>query len=124
MFDMSYFSDMSSDDRDDPIWKALGDGRRREMLDALAGEGPLTTGDLVLRFPGLCRTAVMRHLDVLVDVGLVAVRREGRMRWNYLNPVPIQAVCDRWVSAHVRHLASALHRLRDVAEGNAGRRTR
>jgi hypothetical protein len=46
----------------------------------------------------------------------VIVRREGRSRWNYLNPVPIQRVCDRWVSKHVKHLAAAMSRLKDHVE--------
>ena len=100
----------------DEVWRALADGTRREILDALAA-GRLTTGELVKRFEGqLCRTAVMKHLGILVEAGLVLVRREGRIRWNYLNPVPIQRVCDRWVSRHVQQLASAMSRIKDLVE--------
>ena len=99
----------------DNIWRALADPHRRDILDALA-ERPLTTGEIVARFDGLCRTAVMKHLDVLVEAGLVVVRREGRQRWNYLNPVPIQRVCDRWISRHVRHMSAALSRLKGIVE--------
>ena len=73
---------------DDRIWRALADPVRRTLLDALA-IAPRTTGELVEAESQLCRTAVMKHLDVLVAAGLVVVRREGRRRWNYLNPVPI-----------------------------------
>ncbi len=97
------------------VWRALGDAVRREMLDALTG-GPKMTGELVERFDHLCRTAVMKHLDVLVAAKLVIVRREGRIRWNYLNPVPIERVCGRWVDGHVRRMGSALNRLKDVVE--------
>lgn len=98
------------------VWKALADGSRREILDCLS-ERPLTTGELVARFKGdLCRTAVMKHLDLLVQANLVVVRREGRQRWNYINPAPIQRVCDRWISRHVQRLASSLSRLKDAVE--------
>lgn len=97
------------------VWRALGDPMRRGILDALA-ERPQTTGELVARFDSVCRTAVMKHLDVLVAAELVVVRREGRTRWNYLNPVPIQRVCDRWISRHVQRLASSLGRLKDHVE--------
>lgn len=86
------------------------------MLDALR-TGPLLTGDLVDAFAPMSRTNVMKHLDVLVDAGLVLVRREGRQRWNYLNPVPIQRVCDRWVKRHVQGVSSALIRLKQHIEG-------
>ncbi len=58
----------------------------------------------------------MKHLDVLVGANLVLIRREGRFRWNYLNPVPIERVCGRWVNRHVKRLSSALNRLKDVVE--------
>lgn len=100
----------------DLIWKALADSMRREILDCLA-ERPLTTGELAERFQeSHCRTAVMKHLEILVRANLVVVRRTGRQRWNYLNPVPIQRVCDRWISQHVKHMASALSRLKDFVE--------
>jgi DNA-binding transcriptional ArsR family regulator len=59
----------------------------------------------------------MKHLDVLEAANLVIVRREGRRRWNHLNPVPIQRVCDRWVSRHVRDLAGSANRLKERVEG-------
>lgn len=104
----------------DLIWKALAEPTRRAVLDALA-KGPQTTGDLVQRYPHLCRTAVMKHLDVLEAAGLLVVQREGRVRWNHLNPVPIQRIHDRWVSRHVAGLASALSRLKDHVESPARR---
>ena len=113
---MSPFSDMSKQENSERVWKALADTSRREILDRLA-ERPLTTREIVTRFEdSLCRTAVMKHLEILVRANLVVIRRQGRQRWNYLNPVPIQRVCDRWVSRHVRHMASALSRLKDFVE--------
>ena len=100
---------------DEPIWKALADPSRRRILDALA-DGAMSTGEVVALFDDLCRTAVMKHLDVLVAANLVIVRREGRFRWNSINPVPIERVCARWVNRHVRRKASALNRLKDVVE--------
>ena len=99
----------------DLVWKALADETRRDILDVLA-ERPKTTGELVARFEHLCRTNVMKHINVLVKANLIIVRREGRTRWNHLNPVPIQSVCDRWVSKHVKTMASALSRLKSHVE--------
>lgn len=113
---MSLFGDMSNrQKKNDEIWKALADGTRREILDVLA-ERPNTTGELVARFTHLCRTNVMKHIDVLVKANLIIIRRKGRVRWNHLNPVPIQSVCDRWVSKHVKRMASSLARLKEHVE--------
>ena len=117
---MSPLSDMTKtgQQQHDLIWKALSDATRREILDALA-ERALSTGELVARFDGHSRTNVMKHIDVLVRADLILVRREGRKRWNYLNPVPIQVVCDRWVSRHVKHMASSLTKLKQHVEARS-----
>ena len=116
---MSPYGVMSKQDdiaESEQVWKALADNSRRKILDSL-GDRPLTTAEIVARFEeSHCRTAVMKHLEILVRANLVVVRREGRQRWNYLNPVPIQRVCDRWVSKHVQHMASAISRLKDFVE--------
>jgi len=106
----------------DLVWKALADPTRRAILDLLAEE-PRTTGEVCARFArkkqgGIGRTGVMKHLDILQAANLVIVRREGRHRWNHLNPVPIQRVCDRWVSRYVRDIARSANRLKDLVEGN------
>lgn len=95
--------------RDDlaPVWKALASSVRRDILDALR-DGPLTTGAIAERFPRLTRFAVMQHLRVLEDAELVLPHRMGRERFNYLNPVPIQRVYDRWVSRYMKPWTEAL----------------
>jgi len=71
------------------VFKALADGRRRKILDLLKSDGR-TTGELCSRFPELDRCTVMQHLAILERAGLIIVRREGRLRWNYLKPLPIK----------------------------------
>ncbi len=85
------------------------------MLDFLQYE-PLTTGDLCARFPQLNRCTVMQHLGVLERAGLVIVKREGRMRWNYINPLPIKAIHDRWISPHARGAVELLARMKRQME--------
>jgi DNA-binding transcriptional ArsR family regulator len=71
-----------------PLWRALADPTRRRILDLLR-ERPLITGEIAARFP-VSRIAVMRHLEVLSEAGLVTNRKRGRERWHYLNAVPLQ----------------------------------
>ena len=112
---------MSSTDTTELVWKALADSRRRDLLDHLADRA-MTTGELVEQFPDLCRTAVMKHLSILVQAELVLVRRQGRTRWNHLNPMPIQEIYDRWIQGHLRHRARALSRLQERVEASASSR--
>jgi DNA-binding transcriptional ArsR family regulator len=82
---------------DDAVFRALADRTRRTLLDELR-KGPRTTGQLCEAVHDLSRFAVMDHLDVLVDAELVIVVRKGRERFNYLNPVPIQRIHQRWMA--------------------------
>src|ERR1700679_2397255 len=84
---------------DDLIWKALSDPTRRAILDLLR-EKPRITGDVCAHFPKISRIATMKHLKILELAGLIFVRREWRTRWNYLNPVPIQHIYERWVKSY------------------------
>lgn len=89
------------------VWKALASPHRRALLDALR-DGPRTTSQLRAVLPELSRFAVMQHLDVLEDAGIVLVRREGRERWNELNAVPIQRELERWLNHFSQSEASRL----------------
>jgi len=95
------------------VFKALASDTRRGMLDALR-VGPLSTGELVMHFPVLTRFAVMQHLKVLV--------KDGRVRYYFLNVVPIQMLYERWVSRYEGMWAGALTDLKSRAEGGSARR--
>jgi len=99
----------------EPVWRALASPIRRQMLDRLR-EGPLPTGELAAEFPDHSRFAVMQHLRVLEESGLVIRRKRGRRTINYLNPVPIQQIYDRWVSRYQRHWSASLVDLKTQLE--------
>jgi DNA-binding transcriptional ArsR family regulator len=113
---MLYFYNMSRRDKQGKIFKALADDRRREILDMLR-EGPQTTGELCAWFKKIDRCTVMQHVAVLEDAGLVIAKREGRVRWNYLNVVPVQEIYDRWISRYARPSVELLARLKRDLEG-------
>ncbi len=103
----------------DPVWRALANPVRRHILDVLR-DGPMTTGDLAELFPDLTRFAVMQHLKVLAEADLVRARREGRERYNFLNPVPIQRIHERWVQRYQQPWAEALVGLKSFLEEQRG----
>ena len=112
---MSLFGDMNATADTNLVWRALADPTRRAVLDLLSKRAH-TTGEVVAAFPELSRTGVMKHMDVLVAAGLVVVRREGRVRWNHLNPVPIQRVQERWISEFAGLVASQMLAFKDRIE--------
>ena len=107
---------MSSESKEDAVFKALANGKRRQMLDAIK-HAPLTTGALCEKFPEMDRCTVMQHLKVLEDADLIIPRREGRERWNHLNALPIQAIHDRWISQYAGHAMNVLSAMKGELEG-------
>jgi DNA-binding transcriptional ArsR family regulator/uncharacterized protein YndB with AHSA1/START domain len=97
-----------------PLWRALVDPTRRRILDLLR-QRPLITGEIAAHF-AISRIAVMRHLEVLCEAGLVASRKRGRERWHYLNAVPLQRLHQRWAEPVAAGFASTLLRLQDTVE--------
>jgi ArsR family transcriptional regulator len=59
------------------IAKALADARRFEIFRAIARKGEISCGALAERFP-IGQPTVSHHLKMLVEAGLVGVRRQGQ----------------------------------------------
>lgn len=81
------------------VWKALSDKTRRKILDLLR-EKERTTGELCKHFKKLTRFGVMKHLNILHKANLIIIKREGKNRWNYINPLPIREIYERWVKKY------------------------
>jgi uncharacterized protein YndB with AHSA1/START domain len=97
------------------VWKALSDSTRRKILDYLR-VSPQTTGDLCKHFRKLTRYGVMKHLNILNRAHLIIIKREGKFRWNYINPVPIQQIYERWVKKYEANWSSYLIHLKKYSE--------
>ncbi|MQA77992.1 MAG: metalloregulator ArsR/SmtB family transcription factor [Streptosporangiales bacterium] len=78
-------------------FEVLADPRRREILDLLRG-GELSVGELVSRL-AITQPGVSKHLRVLREVGLVAVRQDAQRRWYRLRPEPLVEV-DAWLAPY------------------------
>jgi len=61
----------------DELFAVLADPTRRAVLEHLVHDGPQTATELASRFPST-RQAVVKHLRVLADAGLVDSQRSGR----------------------------------------------
>jgi ArsR family transcriptional regulator, cadmium/lead-responsive transcriptional repressor len=62
---------------DDLLWSAIAEPSRRRVLDLLVRAGEATASALADEVP-FTRQAVMKHLAVLEEAGLVTRHREGR----------------------------------------------
>jgi len=85
------------------------------MLDLLKDQAR-TTGEICQRFRTMDRCTVMQHLGVLEKADLIIVRREGRRRWNYFNPLPIRELHNRWISQYAEGAVDLLARMKREIE--------
>lgn len=108
---------MRLDKKQDLIFKALADHKRRTILDLLKDK-PKTTGEICEAFKKLDRCTVMQHLSVLEKAGLIIVKKEGKFRWNYLDISPIQNIYERWINQYASPNAGLLNRLKNDLENN------
>ena len=92
-------------------FNAVAEPRRRQILDLLAG-GELPVNDVVARL-GLSQPLTSKHLKVLRDVDLVAVRDVGRQRMYSLNGQPLKPIHD-WVKAYEASWTRRFDRLDEV----------
>lgn len=60
-----------------PVFAALADPTRRSLLDELARRQSATATELAAPLP-VSRQAVVKHLQLLADAGLVEAERSGR----------------------------------------------
>ena len=75
-------------------FRAVADPTRRAVLDLLR-DGERTVSELCTQFD-VSQPAISQHLKVLRDTGLVSVRRDGRVHYYKLEPLPLREVAD-WI---------------------------
>src|SRR5688500_2701291 len=103
-------------EQDDAPFRALADPSRRVLLDRLYERDGQALGELQTALPHMSRIAVMKHLRVLEEAGMVVSHRSGRRRLHYLNPVPIRRIHDRWLDKFRARAADVLLALQSFIE--------
>ncbi len=96
-------------------YAALAEPHRRQILDLLR-DGERAAGDLVAHLH-LSQPGVSKHLKVLRDAGLVAVRAQGKQRMYALHPEPLVEV-DRWLQPYRELWSQRLNALERHLEEN------
>src|ERR1041384_1366801 len=100
---------------DDRVFKALADPTRRFLLDLLFRRDGRTLTELESELE-MTRFGVAKHLKVLEEANLVVVRRSGREKLHFLNPVPIRLIHDRWIDKYTERHVTALVDLKHALE--------
>ncbi|HEX3814777.1 MAG TPA: helix-turn-helix transcriptional regulator [Mycobacteriales bacterium] len=98
-----------------PVLTALADPTRRQLLDRLAAHGETTATVLSAELP-VSRQALVKHLSVLENVGLVRSRRDGRERRYAVRPEQLVDTA-RWMNDVADRWSTRLDAIRRIAEG-------
>mgnify|MGYP003630057619 FL=1 len=97
-------------------FNAIAEQRRRDIIHQLAGK-ECSVNDLAESL-GVAQPQISKHLRVLREVNLVAVRQEGKHRWYSLNAKQLKPVFD-WVQTFERFWDHQLLNIKAVAEAKA-----
>ena len=98
----------------DRVFQALADPTRRGMVERLV-RGPASVSELS-RPLAMSLPAVMQHLQVLEDAGLVRSEKTGRVRTCRIEPDALRAA-EAWVTGQRTAWETRLDRLGDYLAG-------
>jgi DNA-binding transcriptional ArsR family regulator len=93
------------------VFQALADPTRREMLERI-GRGPVSVSQLAEPLQ-ISLAAVVQHLQVLEDSGLVHTEKVGRVRTCRMEPTGL-AAAEQWLHERRSLWERRLDRLGDV----------
>lgn len=96
----------------DPF-NAIAEPRRRHILEFIAGDERSVTE--IAAALDLGQPSVSKHLQVLRDVGLVTVRRDGRHTMYRINAGTLRTIHE-WSGMFSRHWRGQLRRIKAHAE--------
>jgi len=92
----------------DLVFQALADPTRRAMVERMT-KGPASVSDLARPF-AMTLAAVMQHLKVLEESGLVRTQKEGRVRTCTIEPDVLRTAED-WIADRRTSWETKLDRL-------------
>jgi DNA-binding transcriptional ArsR family regulator len=95
----------------DRVFHALADPTRRALVERLV-RGPASVGQLAEPFE-MSLTAVMQHLQVLVDAGLVTSQKTGRVRTCTIEPAVVRSA-EAWLGLQRTQWERRLDRLDQI----------
>jgi DNA-binding transcriptional ArsR family regulator len=98
----------------DRTFAALADPTRRALVARLAERDSLSVSELARPFP-VSLPAIMKHLDVLSDAGLVTRRKTGRTVACQLAPGPMEEAMN-WLTRYQQFWSEQLDRLAAFVE--------
>lgn len=95
----------------DQVFHALGDPMRRRILDKLS-RGPISVSHLAAPL-SITLAAVVQHLQILEESGLVRTEKVGRVRTCSMEPEGL-TIAEQWIRERRSFWERRLDRLADL----------
>lgn len=105
---------MYNEERLDRVFFILSDPTRRSILARLERERRLSISELAQPFT-MTLPAILKHLDILADAGLIRRSKAGRTVWVQIEAGSMRVAKD-WLERHRLFWSTSLDRLARYAE--------
>ena len=97
------------------VFQAIADPHRRDILHYLSLRKQ-SIAEISSHFD-ISRTAVVKHLNVLSEAGLVRGEKNGREKIYHLQPEPLEELKD-WLAYYEKFWHNNLNRLKFIVESD------
>ncbi|MFJ7827142.1 ArsR/SmtB family transcription factor [Psychrobacillus sp. NPDC096623] len=95
------------------VFQAIADPTRRDVLQLLASK-QRSIAEISSHYD-MSRTAIVKHLNVLTEAGLVTGQKLGREKVYYLKPEPLTEV-KQWLDYYEQFWNNKLSKLKFLVE--------
>lgn len=95
------------------VFQAIADPTRREIIDLIAQE-PMNLNAVAEKFD-ISRPAISKHIKILTECGLIAIRQEGRERYCEPRLEKLKEVAE-WTATYRQFWDEKLNALKNYLE--------
>jgi DNA-binding transcriptional ArsR family regulator len=93
------------------VFQAIADPTRREIINLIA-HNPLNLNSIADNFE-VSRPAISQHIKILIECGLINIKKQGRERYCEVQAAPLNEVTD-WVEQFHKMWSERFDRLDDI----------
>lgn len=99
------------------VFIALADTTRRDIINTLTEQGAHTATQLSSNM-AITRQGVAKHINILIDAGLVSTKKQGREVYYDITPQPLQKATE-WIADIEAQWDKRLIKLQEFIENEA-----
>jgi DNA-binding transcriptional ArsR family regulator len=95
------------------VFQAIADPTRRDIINLIAHQS-MNLNSIAENFD-VSRPAISQHIKILIECGLVSIKKQGRERYAEATLAPLNAVTD-WIEPFRKQIEERYDRLDEVLQ--------